>query len=69
MMNVDRVMKNYLISVLWNEDKKMYIAKIDGFPYATTHGKTYDEALTMAQDSLRISIEYKLKNKQPLPTF
>jgi predicted RNase H-like HicB family nuclease len=48
----------YSIVIQWCEEDQIYVVSLPEFgSYAHTHGKTYEEALTMAQECLETLID------------
>lgn len=56
----------YSIVIQWSNEDQQYIASLPEFgPYVRTHGKTYKEALAMAEDLLEeILYSYQQVGKQ-----
>ncbi len=58
----------YSILIQWSDDDRKYIASLPEFgPYARTHGRTYAEALEMAEEVLEMLIESYQESGKPLP--
>jgi predicted RNase H-like HicB family nuclease len=56
------------IVIQWSEEDQLYIVSLPEFgPYTHTHGKTYEEALAMAQDCLETLIDVYQTNGKALP--
>ncbi|MBT8419812.1 MAG: type II toxin-antitoxin system HicB family antitoxin [Gammaproteobacteria bacterium] len=54
----------YSILIRWSDEDQCYIASLPEFgPYAQSHGRTYEEALTNAKEALALLIE----DTPPLP--
>lgn len=58
----------YTIVIQWSDEDECYIASLPEFGrFAHTHGDTYEEALTNAQEVLESLIEQYQSMSKPLP--
>jgi predicted RNase H-like HicB family nuclease len=57
----------YPIIIHWSEEDKKYLATLPDFPYSTTHGDSYEEALKNGKEVLEMLIEGSIEDNQPLP--
>ncbi|WP_445637388.1 HicB-like antitoxin of toxin-antitoxin system domain-containing protein [Nostoc sp. DSM 114161] len=60
----------YTIIIQWSEEDNCYVVFLPEFTdimQPCTHGETYEEALTNAQEVLEMLIESSLADGEPLP--
>jgi len=58
---------HYPIFIYWSEKDKKYLASLPDFPYCTTHGDSYEEALKNGKEVLELLIEGAIQDNEPLP--
>ncbi|WP_013320245.1 type II toxin-antitoxin system HicB family antitoxin [Gloeothece verrucosa] len=59
---------NYTIIIQWSDEDNCYVVSLPEWgQFCHTHGDTYQEALTNAQEVLDLLIESSLENGEPLP--
>ena len=61
-------MKTYRFSVIIEKDKDGYFAYCPTLQGCYTQGKTYDEALRNIHDAVRLHLEERLENGEPIPS-
>ena len=61
-------MKAYRFSVVIEEDNDGFYAYCPELEGCYTQGKTYDEALRNIHDSVRLHVEDRLGNGDPIPS-
>ena len=61
----------YRVNILWSEEDKCYLVELPEFATEIqryfTHGDTYEEALSNAQEVLELLIESYQAEGEPLP--
>ena len=57
----------YSIIIEWSEEDNKFLATLPDFPYCTTHGDSYEEALKNARKVLELLVEGYRQDNQPLP--
>jgi len=57
----------YPIIIHWSEEDNKFLATLPDFPYCTTHGDSYEEALKNGKEVLELLIEGYIEDNQPLP--
>lgn len=63
-----RLMKAYRFSVVIEEDNDGFYAYCPELEGCYTQGETYDEALRNIRDSVRLHVEDRLSNGDPIPS-
>ncbi|MGK7946930.1 MAG: type II toxin-antitoxin system HicB family antitoxin [Microcystaceae cyanobacterium] len=59
---------HYTIIIQWSDEDQCYVVSLPEWgEYCHTHGETYEEALTNAQEVLDLLIESAIKNNETLP--
>lgn len=57
----------YSMRIQWSEEDQAYIVDVPELPGCTTHGATYEEAVTRAQDAMRAWIDGHRAAGYPIP--
>ena len=58
----------YTIIIQWSDEDQCYVVSLPEWgEFCHTHGDTYAEALTNAQEVLEMLISSALENNEPLP--
>jgi len=58
----------YTILIQWSEEDNCFVASLPEWgPFCHTHGETYEEALTNAQEVLELLIESSQEDGKALP--
>jgi predicted RNase H-like HicB family nuclease len=59
---------HYTIMIQWSDEDQCYVVSLPEWgEFCHTHGDTYEEALTNAQEVLELLIETSLEDGEPLP--
>jgi predicted RNase H-like HicB family nuclease len=58
---------HYPIIIHWSEEDNKFLATLPDFPYCTTHGDSYEEALKNAKEVLELLVEGYIEDNLPLP--
>lgn len=48
----DNAVLRYSMRIQWSDEDQVYIVDVPELPGCTTHGRTYEEAVTQAQDAI-----------------
>lgn len=58
----------YTVIIQWSDDDQCYVVSLPEWgEFCHTHGETYNEALTNAQEVLELLIESAVKDGEALP--
>lgn len=57
----------YSMRIQWSEEDQAYIVDVPELPGCTTHGASYEEAVTRAQDAMRAWIDGHRAAGYPIP--
>ncbi len=60
-------MTKYELIIYWSEEDQLFVAEIPELPGCAAHGATQQEALTNAQDAIRLWIDTAKEFGDPQP--
>ena len=60
-------MYKYEIIIYWTNEDSVYVAEVPELPGCCAHGKSYDEALTSAQEAITLWIDTAKEFGDPVP--
>lgn len=60
-------MTKYELIIYWSEEDQLFVAEIPELPGCAAHGATQQEALTNAQDAIRLWIDTAKEFGDPIP--
>lgn len=66
-MNTNDDARRYSLLIRWSDADQLYIVEVPELPGCKTHGRTYEEAVTQAQDALAAWIEGHRAAGYPIP--
>lgn len=61
-------MKNYHFAVVVEKDKDGYFAYCPELQGCYTQGETHEEAIANIKDAIKLHVEDRLANNEPVPT-
>lgn len=53
--------------ILEPQEEGGFLVRVPALPEVVTHGETEDEALRMAEDAIRLVVEYRRDHGEPVP--
>lgn len=59
--------RRFKVVLTWDKEDKVYIATIPAIPGCSTFGDTKEDALVMAEDAIKVTLEGLAATGQPLP--
>lgn len=59
--------RKFKVILTWDKDDKVYVAAVPAIPGCSTFGDTKEEALAMAEDAIKVTLEGLEATGQPLP--
>jgi len=59
--------RRFKVVLTWDKDNKVYIATVPAIPGCSTFGDTKEEALVMAGDAVKVTLEGLAATGQPVP--
>src|SRR6266699_149173 len=62
------IMQNFTLPVVIEKDENGYFASCPSLQGCYTQGDTYEEVLANIEDAIRLHIEDRLANGEPIPT-
>ena len=70
-MSVERhpPMPGLRYTVVIEPDDGAFSVRVPSFPEISTFGETHEQALEMARDAIRLSLEYRTENGLTMPAF
>jgi antitoxin HicB len=54
--------------ILEPQDEGGFLVRVPKLPEVVTTGETEDEAIQMAEDAIRLVVEYRREHGEPIPT-
>ena len=66
-MNTSDNVARYSMLIRWSDEDELYIVEVQELPGCKTHGKTYEEAVTQAQDAIETWIFGHRAAGYPIP--
>jgi predicted RNase H-like HicB family nuclease len=67
MSTSDNAILRYSMRIQWSDEDQVYIVDVPELPGCTTHGRTYEEAVTQAQDAISGWIYGQRATGYPIP--
>jgi antitoxin HicB len=60
-------MQRYTVVLIPDPESGVYTVQVPAFPECVTQGETVEEALEMARDVIRLTVESRLAHGEPIP--
>lgn len=60
-------MRNYRFAIVIEKDEDGYFASCPGLQGCYTQGDTFEEALNNIKDAIKLHVEDRLANNEPIP--
>lgn len=60
-------MDRYEIIIYWSNEDQAYVAEVPELPGCSSHGKTYEKALSNAKQAIALWIETATEFNDPIP--
>ncbi len=60
-------MTKYEVIIYWSEEDQLFVAEIPELPGCAAHGATQQEALTNAQEAIRLWLDTAKEFGDPIP--
>jgi len=60
-------MIKYEVIIYWSEEDAAFVAEVPELPGCAAHGETQNEALSNAQDAIRLWIDTAKEFRDPIP--
>lgn len=59
--------RRFKVVLTWDKEDKVYVATVPAIPGCSTFGDTKEEALLMAEDAIKVTLEGFVATGQPIP--
>jgi len=59
--------RRFKVVLTWDKEDKVYVATVPAIPGCSTFGDTKEEALLMAEDAIKVTLEGLVATGQPIP--
>ncbi len=59
--------RRFKVVLTWDKEDKVYVATVPAIPGCSTFGDTKEEALVMAEDAIKVTLEGLAATGQPIP--